>query len=149
MSPKMTPEEVALARPAFNSNEGPGTLESIVRAGHEKTRNVVVDVASLKRTYAELNCPGVVKFIDFLISDDELQEIGSGSIDLAGVAHKPATVERMMSLQELYIGNPRLGLTPLQWLTHLSRGLSGVPPAQIKIFDRFCGELIDFASLGR
>ncbi len=141
MSPNRTDEEIKRIRPAFNSNGKPGILESIVQTGIERRISIPIDINSLKRKYAELGCPGTVKLIEFLSADGkEIQEIGSSSIDVAGVTIKPFSVENALSLQELHIGSRRSNVSPLQWLTYLADGLDKVTPEQIKIFNDICLE---------
>lgn len=142
-----TPEQIALIRLAFNSNGRPGVLESIVRAEHEKVWDVTVDMAGLLRTYAEFNCPNVVKFAEFLaIHGDKIKEVGSGSIDLSGVTQDEFSIVGALSLQELYIGSSDGKITPLQWLRYLANGLPGLPPEQIQAFDDICSDFYLFAT---
>lgn len=141
---KMTREEFELVRPAFNSNGRFGLIEMIVRTAHERHPSKVLYFDDLVSRYKRLNCVGVLELIKFLVSEKEkgIQEIGSGSIDfLWVVTKKEFSIESAMSLLELYIGNPKLGITPLQWLFYLSEGLGKLIPEQIKAFDDFCGEI--------
>ncbi len=143
MASRRTSEEIARIRPAFNSNGKPGILESIVRTGRERKQNVTVDVEKLRSIYGELGCASVVRLIEFLASDKGgIQELGSGSIDLAGATQEPFSIEGAMSLQELYIGNPRTNLSPLQWLMYLAEGIQAVVPEQRKVFDEICRDFL-------
>lgn len=136
-------EEVERIRPAFSSNGKLGILESIVRTGRERTANLVVDVEKIKKTYAEIDCKNTIKLVEFLELDGQrIQELGSGSIDFAGVTRGAFTIEAARSLQELYIGNPRKGLTPLLWLAYLAEGIQNVLPEQVNAFDEICGEFL-------
>ena len=45
--PKRTPEEIALIRPAFNSNGKLGLIEKIVRTAHERHPNKVLYIDDL------------------------------------------------------------------------------------------------------
>lgn len=143
MKPKRTPEEIALIRPAFNSNGKLGLIEMVVRTAHERHPSKVLYFDDLVSRYTRLECAGVLKLIDFLTDEKErnLTQLGSGSIDFAGVISGEFSMEAAMSLQEIYIGNPKLGITPLQWLFYLSEGLGKLKPEQIKAFDDFCGEI--------
>ena len=138
---KRTAEEVALIRPAFNSNGRSGILEMIVLARKERAALAIVDISNLKKKYADLGCVGAVALIEVLSSKKETpKEIGSGSIDFTGVTQGPFSIEGAMSLQELYIGGRRTGTTPLIWLAYLAEGIHGVMPLQRKAFDEICAE---------
>lgn len=138
-----TEEEIALIRPAFISDGKMGILETLVRTQHENNWNIAVDVEALKAAYGKLECRGVVQLIDVLAREGEreLRELGSGSIDFAGVTKGPFSLEAAMSLVALYIGNPKLGITPLQWLTYLSVGFHTMIPIQRKAFSDICENL--------
>ena len=116
-------------------------MECIVRTGMEKSANTAVDIDVLKRKYAKLNCPGTIKLIEFLSTNGkDLVEIGSSSIDLAGVTMGPFSIENALRLQELHIGSRLNNVSPLQWLTYLSDGLDKVDPEQVVAFDGVCAE---------
>ena len=142
MPTKRTSEEIVRIRPAFNSNGRIGAFEGIVRTGHEKTREVRVDLPKLKRIYTGAQCLNVANLVEYLATNGAgVREIGSGSIDLAGVSKGEFSMEDALSLQELYIGNPHRNITPLQWLTYLADGLSNLLPEQVRVFDEICGDL--------
>lgn len=146
MAQKRTSEEIELIRPAFMSNGKPGIFENIVLGRRERKGDVVINVTDLKQRYTELGCLGTVKLIEFLESEEgkEGTQIGSGTIDFSDDDHeeyfrKVFTGEK--PLLSLYIGNPNINVTPLQWLTYLAEGLGDVIPEQIKAFDYICYEL--------
>ncbi len=147
MQQSKTSEQIARVRPAFNSNGRLGILESLVRTARERCTNIQVDVPALKIKYAKLGCTGVVGLIEFLFHEGEgLTEVGSGSIDLNGVTQESFSLESALELQELYIGNPRIGMTPLQWLAYLAEGIDEVIPEQVECFDEICKELTKISS---
>ncbi len=146
MGSTYTWEEFALIREAFNHGKYVGLLESIVRAGHERERTVLVNIPELLRTYAALEALNVVRLIKLLSSSREHipDEIGFSSIDFMGVMDGPLTAEATQNLCALYIGNPRKGIGPLEWLTYLSRGFSRLLPIQARAFDEVCGDFALF-----
>ncbi len=142
MKPKRTPEEIALIRPAFNSNGKLGLIEMIVRTVHERHPSKVLYFDDLVSRYKKLECFGVVKLIECLVIEKRkgLRQIGSSSIDFSGVTNGEFSIEAAMLLQELYIGNPKLGIEPLNWLFYLSEGVGKLIPEQIKAFDEVCAD---------
>lgn len=142
---KRTDEEIQLILPAFNSNRKPGLLKNLVLRKRRENKNVTINVDELIEKYAAFDCLGVVRLIKLLQSDEGrgAQQIGSGTIDLSGGGPDEyfAKILNGGSTCGLYIGEPKVGLTPIQWLSYLAEGLRELIPEQIKAFDEICGDL--------
>lgn len=139
----MTKEELDSISPAFGKG---GIFQSIVRTGIERNTNIKVNVKKLKKVFADQGYSGVVELINALSTKlgREVREVGFGSIDFLGVMNGPLTLEAINTLQSLYIGLPRLGVSPLQWLTYLSQGLENIPKEMIVAFDEVSGGFAKF-----
>ena len=121
-------------------------MKNLVLSKHRGNKNRVVNVGELIEKYTAFNCPGVVALIEFLESDKDkdVLQIGSGTIDLSddGVDEYFSRIMNGGNTCGLYIGEPNIGLTPLQWLAYLADELSEVIPEQIRAFDEICEELV-------
>lgn len=140
---QLTPEEIERIRPAFNSNGVLGIFEMTVRAQHEKNPCRAAVGEQLIVFYKDLGYSGIARYIETLEPEVRrgLVQTGTGSIDWYEVAKGPCTVEKALSLQELYFGDPSLGISPLQWFAHLAAAVHAVAAEQIAALDEVCGEL--------
>ena len=116
----------------------------MVRASYEKTKNITLDKAQLVECYHIFGCEGVVALINMLFSDKRgLCEIGSSSLDFAGVTQGPFSLENAISLSSIYIGNRRKGVTPTKWLSHLSLAFGTLSLVQRDAFDVICQDIVN------
>ena len=138
-----TLDERLHARPAFDSWGRPGLFKSIVLAQWEKERDIEIDAQALIESYKQFSAHGVAAFIVFLLSEDgaDIVEFGSGTVAITSPPDGTFTFEEFVSLQEIYIGDPKRGITPLAWLTYLSRSLSSLDATQLRAFDAVIGSI--------
>lgn len=118
---------------------------------------------SLIKYYKQLNCPGIIKMIEYLFSQEgqKMVSLGSSSLGLSEVINLPGLSEgEKMAIAEeriykLHLGSKQRSETPLQTLLRhtkewehtgtisLPKNNGGTETISLKKFDEICGELID------
>lgn len=107
----------------------------------------------LIKSYADLQCSGVVKLIEYLSSPglESLISIGSSTMGLAGIMNEVFLTERARLLSaerrvwKLHIGSGDGSITPLEWLGQLAQDFGNLSPLVRERFDLFCTELVEFS----
>ncbi len=146
MEQKYTKEEVEHIRLLFTDGGRVGILQRIVNERLIEHPNIEVNPMVLKTFYQILDCSGVVSLIDGILfeknSGNDLQDLGSNSIDFLQVTNGPFTLEAAMTMQSLHMGNPKTNTSPLQWLAYLMKGFSELTSEQMSAFDTVCNEFV-------
>ncbi len=143
MKPR-TQQEIDHVRLAFNSNGKPGLIQTIVTEELAKNSTGAKKEEVISR-FTEYGCEHVVALVE-MVCDMNIEEIGSSTIDLLGVAQGPFSFENAISLQEIRIGSRKNHISAFLWLSALSGGFGRLSPEQQKIFDEICKDFVLFKS---
>ena len=143
-----TQQEIDEMRLAFEGPHGIGLINEIVFSEYRKNKVFDVDYQTLIEFFSSFNCSGVVSLIKTfqLFDGSGAYEFGSHSIDLYGVTDGPFSFENARTLICLKIGNIKMGITPSQWMSYLSRGFEQLSQLQMVGFDDVCD---DFAKINQ
>ncbi len=114
-------------RPLFDSNWNPGLLRTLVETEHARKPVASPNLQAIRKVFILGRVPALAQLAAYIASKEGLVQIGSGSIDLDGVAKGEFTLDAARRLQELYVGDLKLGITPLAWLGYLAARFDEVP----------------------
>lgn len=122
-----------------------GLLVQWIKEEHTRDPIDHCDVQKLIELYESVQMHNVVRLIQRIEAElaqgMQLLEIGSGTIGLGQTLPEEVTVEAITNLSELYIGIPRLHITPINWLAYLSRRIYDIPGPVRKTIDIVVGEV--------
>ncbi len=101
-----------------------------------------IDTHELRLFFENSKYPGIVRMLDFVLSEEGrgFEQIGSGTVDPFAIPHEPGSV-RPQQWRELRIGVPGKE-TPLESLAKVMHHAETLPPEALFAFDRICDELI-------
>jgi len=123
----------------------------MVRGQQEKQRNLIVDVERLKEKYKKLDCPGVIKLIEYLDSERgrKIKELATNTINFGEQTDDEffgSIMKEGRFPMGISIGNVNRGIRPMQWLAYLAESLlygkDDISKEQINAFDDICEELV-------
>jgi hypothetical protein len=132
------------ARILFDSNWAPGLLRTLVENEHALRPDLTHSPSEIVTLFETAGLPALAQMVLWLMTDEgaDIAILGSGSIDLDQVTQGEFTIESALRLQELYIGNARLEIKPLAWLSYLAQRVEEIPHETRGTLDRVMGEFL-------
>lgn len=142
MSGHYTQQEIEEIRFAFEGQHGRGLINEIVWTEYEKEHISKLDIKDLIDFFSSFKCGGVVRLINTINFPNEkgIFEFGSHCIDFYGVTKGAFSFENAGSLVGITIGSLKMQITPIEWLSYLTKGFDRLSKIQQSGFNDVCND---------